>query len=1571
MRSKRTNERRGVILMVVLALLTLFAIIGITFVMYADSEATAARVAREAETQQRPDMEPEQALAFFLGQLIYDATDDVNGVGSGLRGHSLARTLYGYNYGATATPNIVPFNGVGRLHQAGGVDDYTLVNYTWFSTDPLMGGKLRDPERVGTRGGPVAPQNNPYVGGNAPYTYPDLNNFFLAAVKADGTVLVPSFHRPWLFNPGKAFNDMTNPNWTNAQGKYLTLRPRPQEHPTFPLPDDATGDVKNLVWAPGGNDSIWIDIGAPVMTAKDGTQYKMLVAPLIIDLDGRINLNTAGNVLGPGNTHVSNQGWGSWEVNLAKVLYGDNAAAPVEYIKLFTGNTLVAGNTVYGRYIPGASPVPSAAPFPTTIPYSPGAISLATLLQHSYAQSDFNGVNEGTPGTATPRPLLPGTGAPPNVNPPTNAFAVFLQGYLNGGTENQNHPLLYNIFRSPFYNGINTRVFRPSDMEALLRPNSLVSTSPIDSGNSALMSDLIRLCQANFGPSAASPRYRNLVTALNMDLGAPGVSPYWWSGMPATSYLTMNTIPILAPLATTPAPFPTLPPNPTIANTPGINPPTSEFGTDWRGLSANTATYVPTAYLAPPIPPSTTPISYTTPGGRILLNRPLPPYPHMGSGLMPPYQGLPPNTLSPYGTAYNLSNAAVNTQYQAALSARQALANDIYRRLLEITGVAPPANSAAPTANELAPRRWLAQLAVNIVDYIDEDDINTPFNFYTVADGLPAAQIGSVQPVPPAVSDDPGANTQDQSGTNATGANPTYWVFGTELPKVVLNEVLAEAQNSTPGLAPVANESVQVWAELYNTMLPTPGTNAQPQDSYRVPLYMTLPGGGGYSPYRISIVQYPMDAPNRPNPPPNPPTPSVLPDASANVLGKGYIAGPFPQSTTDADFSPTTLPNGAQLSQDQATPPPAPLVYQQPFTLPGTTNTVNAGVDPGNFFLIGPPPPAAGTPYQDPFVFPGLPQNIPVVRTTNMTYSPNNNNWWQAGTPPPPDERVTGLGVMLRRLANPYLPLQPIPGQPNYNPYITIDHIGSVPIRSQATDPGPAPSGYYSRGKRQPYASLTVTAAAGVHTTPQPNSPVMDQQPAAAVNNVFSTFGLQNAPLPASGHYDWLVHLDRAPISPMELMHVSGYQPYQLTQRFILPQPNTAGDDAPLPASAVNMFQHYVPWLDVPPAGPTAIQNMACPWWFDNSGLQAGQSHRLYRLFEFLECGDRAYGVNGLGRIPGKVNINTVWDAEILQALIDANQSIGLNAMPSQYPPNAADPIVQIFNNLLQSRSPTGVPGMTGVQGATDRPFLPLSVGLNPAGTMQFPTNGTAFSAIGTSATTDTVLRLNPSANTLLLFQNPADNATVHPYLQTQLLTKLYNNVTTRSNTFAVFLTVGFFQVIPGGAVGAPNIPQLGPEIGRAEGRQVRHRMFAIVDRTNLSVFSTTSSSIVLGPTPNAANPTAPNNPTGTAQITLTSGVAGVNPNTGVAWTITPGMQLVIEPGTANEETVVVQAVTGNQITANFLKQHPNPAITGNTSTTYTIIQRGNPGPWGSATLPGRYDPRLDPLVVPYFSIID
>jgi len=1460
MRLQPANQRRGIILMVVLALLTLFAIVGITFVLYSDSEAAAARIAREAESQQRADVDPEQALAFFLGQLIYDVNDnDVTGVGSGLRGHSLARTMYGYNYATLGVPgtNIVPFNGVGRLHYPSqlGQNDYNLVNYTWFSGDKF----LRDPERYGTRSSPLAAQGNPYIGANAPYTYPDLNSFFLAAVDSNGNLLTPSYHRKWLFNPNHPLNDMNpgdNPNWWNAQGKYLTLRPRPAEHPQFPIPDDPTGDVKNLVGAPGGNDSIWIDIGAPVMTAPDGTQYKMLVAPLIMDLDNRINLGTAGNILGNGPSSRSNQGWFSSEVNLSYLWSNSaNAAVKAEWLSAFQGNA-----TNYGKY--GPNKVPNGQLFPT------GSAA------HVYGQADLDGRNELAGGTPTGAITLPTTPGPANQNP---CFPNFPPGYGSGsGSERANHPAGYSPFKSWLYTaGNDDLVFRPSDMEALLRPNSL-GQHPVDSGSSALLSSLQRLFPNSlFGTGANVPLRRNSITTISADLVKPGVSP--WVYNPLTSAYVVNPAQPSLPPFGGPIPFPSL----TQRN--AALPGGSDFTTNWRGADAIGAPY-----------------------GRIDLNRPLPPFPHMSSGTTAAI--VVPNGR--YDT-----NPAALTQFQTAMQARQIFANDIYRRLLAVTGVSPSGTPANPSAADLAPRRWLAQLAVNIVDYIDADEISTPFNFYTAADaGNPTFNIYQVTPTTTTIPPYPKGNPDV----------PAYWVFGTELPRVVINEVLGEYTVTTdipiPPILPTAVTgplTVKLWVELFNP-LPAPATVAgtqaanksvlQPQDGLPVPLYVPAAGGGTlpYNPYQIVIANN---------------------NIAPNAHGLWYNAG---GTNNNVLGTPQHIRATCNLSAGNGTvgtvPPPPPPTY---------SIAAPAGGLPGqSFMLVGPP----GNDANNDITSPGVPKGTPWLQSPNMQYTATYRaklKQWQIAGVPILDE-LNGVSVLLRRLANPHLPPNPYtpagalvnPALPP-NPFITVDYAHGVQLNGYGLPPGkppvpvnklkvpipgngPVPPGSY--GKRQPYAANFNPNPLFSQYTTQPT-------PQGAVNH--HTLGSPNVPL--DNPFTWLVHLDRKLISPMELLHVSGFYPHELTQRFILvpngnnpviPQPYSYAPVGKQPVGSL-FFQHYVPWFD--------------------------QTRRLYRLFEFLDTHDGTSGISPLyGRVPGKININTLWDlpaaSPVCLALAD----------PSPTPDNpnfTTGNVISQFTALLTSRTP-GLAGKT--LNTTDRPFVGMAPGVVAAGDTQYPNgmgiNHTLLTGGAAAAPTGQRLLQLPLNNPT----NPPTIQTTHPYLQNQLLTKVYGRLTTRSNVFAVFVTVGFFQVV-GTVQGQPNIPQLGPEIGRSEGRQVRHRMFAIVDRTQLAAFSTMSSTSVAAP-PSAWQPT-------TAKIALAA-----------AGPIAVGSQIVVEPGTANEETVVVTAVAGTNVTANFLKQHPNPLATGTpVGSTYSVILRGNPGPWQQKP----YDPRQDPLVVPYYSIID
>jgi hypothetical protein len=135
----------------------------------------------------------------------------------------------------------------------------------------------------------------------------------------------------------------------------------------------------------------------------------------------------------------------------------------------------------------------------------------------------------------------------------------------------------------------------------------------------------------------------------------------------------------------------------------------------------------------------------------------------------------------------------------------------------------------------------------------------------------------------------------------------------------------------------------------------------------------------------------------------------------------------------------------------------------------------------------------------------------------------------------------------------------------------------------------------------------------------------------------------------------------------------------------------------------------------------------------------------------------------------------------------------------------------QVFANLVKSRTRDV---QNGIPGPADTPFKSLATGVTAAGDKQYP-NGSGIE--------DTILRSVPGGGGRL-FDIPGAVPGNLPYFQQSLLAKIYNNMTIRSNVFAVWLTVGFFEIDANG--------KLGKEIGRAEGRHVRHRMFAVLDRS-------------------------------------------------------------------------------------------------------------------------------------------
>ncbi len=133
------------------------------------------------------------------------------------------------------------------------------------------------------------------IGMDEDYDACDLENWYLAIQSADGQVVIPSFHRPGI---------LTAADWTTNKGVGNTkiLRPRQADNsPLFPadpsIPDvhgKLTYDVDND--GDGVTDSVWLDLGYPVQRDPGGKMYKPLFAFMVLGLNGRLPLNTVGNL---------------------------------------------------------------------------------------------------------------------------------------------------------------------------------------------------------------------------------------------------------------------------------------------------------------------------------------------------------------------------------------------------------------------------------------------------------------------------------------------------------------------------------------------------------------------------------------------------------------------------------------------------------------------------------------------------------------------------------------------------------------------------------------------------------------------------------------------------------------------------------------------------------------------------------------------------------------------------------------------------------------------------------------------------------------------------------------------------------------------------------------------------------------------------------------------------------------------------------------------------------------------------------------------------------------------------
>jgi hypothetical protein len=1292
--------------------------------------------------------------------------------------------------------------------------------------------------------------------------------------------------------------------------------------------------------------------------------------------------------------------------------------------------------------------------------------------------------------------ILPGQTLATWLNP----FPSFLTGFDNGNQQERTaHPLMYDFFR-PFNDPnnppiapdnrplIDDRAFSAFEMKALLHGGLVADATatgpygaaPIMAAN-AMKSQLGGLLPYNFNDPldiAGSLRRRGLVTTLTMDVNQPGMSPWMWQDATGNNaavppvYVGTQVRGNSRPgddldLVSSRVPWgnPSIFPDPTAnrGNGNGI-PFNSEFNvqspagapmpiaqSNWR--AGTNAVNVPSnlnalAALKPFL-------------GRLDLSRPLQPFPNQINPAITRFDDITTQINTVGGSANDMRT--IYMVYQDAMTDRQLMARDIYRLLRKLTGITAvqvfDPVTQAPSEADLMPRRLLAQLAVNIVDFIDADDISTPFSFYPDNEQVPPNTDGlAANNALPAAPDNPNPPQLLLSATPPVGELLRYWVFGVEMPRVVLNEVFAE-YNYVKGPPATPNPvQINVWAELFCPMPQAVPATVDPTDNAIVSLAVTPTANSTpvtIAPYRVMLA-------NTDTHPGGPLIPRLTglgvpfaPYDNDNVLG---TPDQIRQScgTDDANNASMTAFTGTSGMY---------WVANGTGSLAQQKGVI--GVAPQGYVIVGPGNNATGVGFSDSrqnanppsMAIPhSIPAGTPCVPTGAMSYgvniNPTTGQWTLASTGTPINDNQTGVGVtvLLRRLANPRMPAQANPAAADFNPYVTVDYISGVTLNNYKAT---TPANYYSStGKLQPYAAdpnLIVPQGTAPNPIPVKGAtshtfglPNVWGQPATVIPpyNPYSFPPAPNAtPDPRYPAFDWLVHLDRALVSPIELLNVSFYHPHELTHRFIVPSP---GAVLPPPAVAPNAtvlpsqwkFKHtgLGPWYDEinSVTGNPIVRTGA---WFD-------QTTRLYRFFEFAETFDRAYGissdgaygidpvaaraygVSSIGRRPGRINPNTIWDQEIFQALLDPQSSNYFSI---------AD-VTTIYDSLIASRTPGYVTAIAAggnplqAISRVDRPFWGMAVGNMPYNDPNFGygQNGGGigdtflrpFSLAQNSLANDPTIQGHPELPRL--FENPSaligqpaganppqcylpdvgltpGGVKGHPYLRFEPLNKIYNYLTPRSNVFAVWCTMGYFEAIDD--MSRP--VKLGAEIGKAAGTNIRHRFFGVVDRTQMVIAPNLLSSMsgpanslpaylgsvaALGTTPNPnwpnvpppTLPVLPNNPPGlqwvqlhlpaNATYTYTANPAvniiqGVTQTAGgpsVAWTITPGTVLVIDRGKRNEEWIQVvdisptgqslpNAVPPNpQVTAYiqavFLRPHGYDTANGYLGG-FTITQPGNPGP--------------------------
>ncbi|MEQ8788912.1 MAG: hypothetical protein RIC55_21550 [Pirellulaceae bacterium] len=188
-------------------------------------------------------------------------------------------------------------------------------------------------------------------------------------------------------------------------------------------------------------------------------------------------------------------------------------------------------------------------------------------------------------------------------------------------------------------------------------------------------------------------------------------------------------------------------------------------------------------------------------------------------------------------------------------------------------------------------------------------------------------------------------------------------------------------------------------------------------------------------------------------------------------------------------------------------------------------------------------------------------------------------------------------------------------------------------------------------------------------------------------------------------------------------------------------------------------------------------------------------------------------------RDPGRVNINTVYSQRVWQSLF--YQGFGPAHGGPTFFGTAAAP------GWIDSRRGYGGTAVAQTQMSPSSPTL-FANPMRGAGSSDLvPLPSMLRSDVETTLLRSNAIGGGPTGTPLfdVSSNNVANDTDRNPFFRRQSMQRMANLVTCRSNVYAIWMTVGYFEV-------DPNTQQLGRELGSDTGQVERHRAFYIVDRS-------------------------------------------------------------------------------------------------------------------------------------------